>query len=209
MHPQLLGTLADQRRARLLAGADAHNLVATARRVPGAPRGESRGTWDMVWVDGAALHVRPVALDDVDRLERLFSRLSPRSVRLRFFSPIRRLSRPQLVRLAHVDHARREAIVAVHDDEIVAVARYDARDEPREAEVALTVEDAWQHRGVGSWLARRLTQIAVARGFETFVASILPENRAALGLVRALAPHASIRWNHGEYEASIPLAPAR
>src|SRR3974390_1282011 len=68
MHPHLLGTLADQHRARLLAGADAHNLVATTRRVPGGPRGESRGAWDMVWADGAALHVRPVALADVDRL---------------------------------------------------------------------------------------------------------------------------------------------
>ena len=38
-------------------------------------------------------------------------------------------------------------------DEIVAVARYDTRPGTDQAEIAVTVEDAWQHRGLG----RRLT----------------------------------------------------
>jgi hypothetical protein len=34
---------------------------------------------------------------------------------------------------------------------------------------------------------------------------MLPDNRAALGLVRKLVPDATVRWSGGEYEAAIPL----
>ena len=42
------------------------------------------------------------------------------------------------------------------------------------------------HHGIGSLLTRRLGVLASERGFHTFVARILPDNRAALGLVRKL-----------------------
>ena len=69
--------------------------------------------------------VRPIEITDVDRLARMFGRLSGESVRARFFSPIRRLPRPMLLRLADVDHNRRDTLAALDGDEIVAVARYD------------------------------------------------------------------------------------
>jgi L-amino acid N-acyltransferase YncA len=116
-----------------------------------------------------------------------------------------------LLRLADVDHGRRDALAALHDDEIVAVARYDELRNPerpgvRDAELAITVEDAWQHRGIGLRLARRLCVVARERGFDGFVARILPENRAALDLVRKLAPDASVRFAGGDYEARFPLS---
>ena len=100
--------------------------------------------------------------------------------------------------------------MALDGDEIVAVARYDGRagaspEASRQAEIAITVEDAWQHRGVGRRLARRLAALAADRGYDTFVATMLPDNRAALGLVRKLVPDATVRWSGGEYEAAIPL----
>ena len=168
---------------------------------------------DVMRVDDIELTVRPIAIDDVERLARLFTRLSPSSVHFRFFSPIARPPRAALLRLADVDHGRRDALVALDGDEIVAVARYDGRpdDSPgasHQAEIALTVEDAWQHRGLGKRLARRLAELATGRGYDTFVATMLPDNRAALGLVHKLVPDATIRWAGGEYEASLPLVHA-
>lgn len=168
---------------------------------------------DIMWVDDTALTVRPIAITDAERLARLFTRLSPASVHFRFFSPITRPPRAALLRLADVDHRRRDALVALDGDEIVAVARYDARptDGPgtgNEAEIAITVEDAWQHRGVGKRLAKRLGALAAERGYEAFVATMLPDNRAALGLMRKLVPDASVRWAGGEYEAAMPLVKA-
>jgi RimJ/RimL family protein N-acetyltransferase len=163
---------------------------------------------DTMRIDGRELTVRPITITDAERLARLFSRLSPSSVHFRFFSPVSRPPRAALLRLADVDHCRREALVALDGDEIVAVARYDDQNGSHQAEIAVTVEDAWQHRGIGQRLARRLGLLAVERGYDTFVATVLPDNRAALGLVHKLVPDATVRWAGGEYEAAIPLVRA-
>ena len=163
---------------------------------------------DVIRVDDKILVVRPIMMVDVDRLSRLFGRLSPATVHFRFFSPIRRVPRAALLRLSDVDHGRRDALVALDGDEIVAVARYDGRPEGHEAEIAITVEDAWQHRGIGKRLAPRLARLATGRGYDTFVATMLADNRAALGLVRRLAPGADVRWAGGGYEAALPLTRA-
>lgn len=163
---------------------------------------------EIVVVDGTALTIRPIAIADAERLGRLFSRLSPQSVHFRFFSPINRPPRAALLRLADVDHCRRDALVALDGDEIVAVARYDAQPGATQAEIAVTVEDAWQHRGIGEELGRRLAKLAYRRGYERFVATMLPDNRAALGLLHKLAPEAEVHFASGEYEATVPLGRA-
>jgi L-amino acid N-acyltransferase YncA len=159
-------------------------------------------------VDETTLEVRPIGLDDVERLGRLFERLSPVSVYHRFFSPVRKPPRSALLWLTSVDHDRREALVALDGDEIVAVARYDGRPGTAEAEVAVTVEDAWQHRGVGTRLARRLAREALDHGYDHFVALVLPDNHAAMGLLRTLSHDASVHFEDGGYRASVPLARA-
>src|SRR3954447_6766162 len=101
-------------------------------------------------LDGRHLTLRPIRDDDADRLRRLFFRLSPETVYLRFFQPVRNPSDKLLHHLAEVDHDRRQAIVALDGDEIVGVARYDRADDAQHAEVAILVEDAWQGNGLGT-----------------------------------------------------------
>jgi len=156
-------------------------------------------------VGDSALVVREIEVDDVDRLRRMFDRLSPESVYRRFFSPVRQPPRAALMWLAAVDHQARDALVALDGDEIVAVARYDARAGSHAAEIAVTVEDAWQHQGLGKQLAARLARRAMDRGIESFEATVQPDNRPALGLLRKLSPEASVRYDRGEYAASVPL----
>ena len=156
-------------------------------------------------VGDRVLSVREITLDDVDRLRRMFSRLSPDTVYRRFFSPVNAPRRSALVWLAAVDHDSRDALVALDGDEIVAVARYDSRPGGSTAEIAVTVEDAWQHRGIGGRLTKRLAGRAADHGIESFVATMLPDNRPALGLLRKLSPDASVHFEGGGYEASIPL----
>lgn len=161
-------------------------------------------------VDNTVLTVRPIEITDVDRLARMTRRLSPKSIYFRFFAPIQRLPWSALLWLANVDHSRRDALVALDGDEIVAVARYDQlRDsgasEALDAQLAVTVEDAWQHRGLGRQLAHRLCVLARARGCDAFRVTILPDNRPALDLMRQLAPDASVRFSDATYEARLPL----
>jgi ribosomal protein S18 acetylase RimI-like enzyme len=156
-------------------------------------------------VGDQVLTVREIRLDDVERLERMFTRLSADTVYRRFFSPIVAPRRSALVWLTAVDHDRRDALVALDGDEIVAVARYDGRPGSETAEVAVTVEDAWQHQGIGRRLTARLARRAVDHGIESFTASVLADNRPALGLLRKLSPDASVGFGGGGYEASMPL----
>ena len=153
-----------------------------------------------------SLTVREITIDDIERLRRMFTRLSPDSVYRRFFSPIHEPSRSALLWLTSVDHAHRDAIVALDGDEIVAVARYDERAGTNRAEIAVTVEDAWQRLGVGRRLTKRLAMRAAEQGIESFEAVVQPDNRPALGLLRKLSPDAAVRFDQGEYAATMSLA---
>jgi ribosomal protein S18 acetylase RimI-like enzyme len=157
-------------------------------------------------VGDRSLTVREITIGDIERLGRMFTRLSPDSVYRRFFSPIQQPSRTALLWLTSVDHGTREALVALDGDEIVAVARYDGHAGERTAEIAVTVEDAWQRLGVGQRLTKRLARRAIDRGIESFELVVQPDNRAALRLLRKLSPDASVHFAQGEYAASVPLA---
>jgi GNAT superfamily N-acetyltransferase len=150
--------------------------------------------------------IRPIEPEDVDRLERLFYRLSPETIYRRFMSPIHHPRPGALAHLANVDHTSRDALVALDGDEIIGVARYDAaKGLPNTAEVAIVVEDAWQRHGIARQLLNDLAQLAARRGFTVLTAFMLGENRPAAELVRALNPNARMRWSAGELAAEMPL----
>jgi GNAT superfamily N-acetyltransferase len=160
----------------------------------------------VMWLDdGTTVIVRPIRDDDAERLGRMFHRLSPMTIYRRFFSPIIRPRESVLHHLATVDHDRREALVALDGDEIVGVARYDSVPDSTRAEIAVTIEDSWQHRGLGSLLMRVLTKLALDRGFDVFFASMLADNRPALSALHRLAPDARVTLDSGAYEATIDL----
>src|SRR5947207_4764615 len=108
----------------------------------------------------AVFTIRPLEAGDREQLRRLFYRPSPTTVYRRFMSPIPRPSEPALDRLLDVDHCNREALAAVVDGDVVAVVRYVRGSRPEEAEIAIVVEDAWQHRGIGKLLLALLARRA-------------------------------------------------
>jgi RimJ/RimL family protein N-acetyltransferase len=149
---------------------------------------------------------RPIRPDDAERLARLIARLSPTSRYRRFFSPVASLPRAALHRFTIVDHDRREAIVAMHGDELVGVASYEAdRDDPTSAEVAVLVDDAWQRMGVARFLLDRLARAARARGIDRFTAEVLADNRPAVALARTLNRFASLHGTGSERTLVMPL----
>ena len=159
-------------------------------------------------VEGRALTIRPIRDDDIDRLRRLFFRLSPETVYLRFFQPVKEPSEKLLHHLAEVDHRRRQALVAECDDEVVAVVRYDLEPGSSAAEVAVVVEDAWQGHGLGKRLLRRLALDAAEHGVVELTATVLGENHRALALAHRLAPGTHSQLDHGEWYLDMPLPAA-
>lgn len=140
--------------------------------------------------DGATIVIRPVEPDDAEQLKAGFERLGAVSRYRRFLAPIDHLSPHQLSYLTHVDHTSHEAIAALDavTGDGVGIARY-LRDtgDPRLAEVAITVADAWQGRGVGTALLERLSARARAAGVERITARVIVGNAAARRLIARAA----------------------
>jgi GNAT superfamily N-acetyltransferase len=181
-------------------------LVGVRRDVVPTVPDTTQGWSETHEVDGRSVTLRPIRDDDVDRLRRLFFRLSPETVYLRFFQAVRAPSEKLLHHLAEVDHDRRQAVVAVDGDEIVGVARYDRGADAEHAEVAVLVEDAWQGHGLGTVLLRRLGVEALEHGFVSFTATVLGDNRRALVLAHHMSPAAHSHIDHGEWYLDIPLS---
>jgi acyl-CoA synthetase (NDP forming)/GNAT superfamily N-acetyltransferase len=138
---------------------------------------------DVVLRDGSTAHLRPITPEDGEGLVAFYSRVSEQSKYLRFFAPYPVLSDRDVERFTHVDHDRRAAFVITRANDLVAVGRYDALDD-REAEVAFLVQDDYQGRGLGQLLLEHLAEAGRERGFERFVAEILPENTRMIQVFR-------------------------
>jgi RimJ/RimL family protein N-acetyltransferase len=135
------------------------------------------------------LQTRPLEPADREALAGAFARLSPETRLLRFGTPKPRLSRRELDHLVLVDHHDHEALIAFPCDggPPVAVGRFvRLPDAPGVAEVALTVADDWQGRGVGPRILRRLEARAREEGVRVLRADVLPENARAIRALRAL-----------------------
>ena len=135
--------------------------------------------------DGAEVLIRPVRPGDADLLAEGFERLSPESRRLRFLTAKDALRPAELRYLTDVDHHDHEAIGALDPvtGQGAGIARYirDTRD-PRTAEIAVTIVDGWQGRGLGTALMARLAEHAQGEGIERFVALTAGGN-VAMGLL--------------------------
>ena len=135
--------------------------------------------------DGASVRLRPIAPEDKPLLVDMFERLSEQSRYRRFFMRLRHLSPGTLSQFTELDHANREAIIAIEpaSGHALGVARYvRSSDDPQEAEVAVAVVDDWHRRGLGPALLAQLRTRAQQQGIRRFVAIVQASNRDALAL---------------------------
>jgi RimJ/RimL family protein N-acetyltransferase len=160
--------------------------------------------------DGSKVVIRPVHRDDAPLLADGFARLSPESRRLRFLRRKDELSAAELRYFTDVDHHDHEALGALAGAAGggVGVARYvrDAHD-PHSAEIALTVVDDWQGRGLGTELLAQLSGRARAAGIYRFTALVSADNAAMTALLRRLCAD-PVRREHGTVEWEITLVPS-
>jgi GNAT superfamily N-acetyltransferase len=141
--------------------------------------------------------------------------LSEESIRRRFLGPKPSLSAAELRYLTEVDGVDHYAIVAVEaadENRIRAVGRFvRLDDDPGAAEVAITVCDDLQGKGLGGLLARRLSDAARERGIERLTATIASVNRPALALMRRIDERLSgqpVGSSVTELVARLPVAAA-
>ena len=159
---------------------------------------------DAVRTDGGLIHLRPVRESDRDALQDLNKRASDRSIYLRFFSLSRYAADSYLDTLLRPASADHQALAACLGDEIVGVAAFE-RVPPVSAEVALLVDDADQHAGIGTLLLEHLASIARHQGIRHFVAEILSENAGMIKVLRDLGYPFTSDEDHGVLEIVFDL----
>jgi RimJ/RimL family protein N-acetyltransferase len=166
-------------------------LLAGGQRPGGTgSRSRPRDTADgrqAVLRDGSEVLIRPIRGADAPLLADGFARLSLRSRYMRFLTPKAELSAAELRYLTEVDHHDHEALGAVDHaaGRGVGVARYiRSAEDAQSAEIAVTVVDEWQGRGLGAELVARLSERALAEGIRRFTGLAAADNVAVARLAR-------------------------
>jgi RimJ/RimL family protein N-acetyltransferase len=150
--------------------------------------------------------IRQVQPADAPLLADGFAWLSDRSRRMRFLYRKDSLSAAELRYLTDIDHHDHEALGAL--DHLggrgVGVARY-VRDtaDPQAAEIAVTIVDDWQGRGLGTELFARLSERARAAGIRRFTALVAEDNAAMAGLLRKVRADRVGGGGTADYEITL------
>jgi len=167
---------------------------------------------DVALRDGLPVHVRPVRPDDLPALRRFLAALSPSSQRLRWFT-----GAPDTDAAARwaadVDRRERDGLIALTgtaggtdgEGAIIGHAAW-VRLAPDRAEVAFETADTMQGRGLATILLAHLAFGAGAQGIATFVAEVLPENHAMLGVFRDSGLPLHVRSEPGVLRVEMPTA---
>ncbi len=177
-------------------------VLAQARPQP-QPAPES---WQVVLADGKELTVRRATPEDLDRVIELHQRCSMTTRLRRYLSSTRVPSPTTLARL--LSPASGPALV-VEDDagHLIGMANLSwpsgaNADEGGAPELSLLLEDAWQQRRLGTFLARRLAAIAAELGVVRLKAVVHASNAPMVRIMSALC-QAPGRRLHREYDGGM------
>ncbi|MDX6453898.1 MAG: hypothetical protein QOD48_5, partial [Gaiellaceae bacterium] len=179
--------------------------------MPPSASGAAAVPVDVILRDGSTLRLRAPARDDAGALLDFFTRLSKRSRYMRFHGS-RSVDASLVDHFLDPDASDRGALLGILADSegaerVVALAEYARLRDPAVAEVAFTIADDLQGRGAATRLLEQLAARAAAVGIERFVAEVLPDNTAMLGVFRDAGFEVTRKLGGGEIEVSFPIAP--
>ncbi|MBV2155817.1 GNAT family N-acetyltransferase [Kitasatospora sp. SUK 42] len=166
----------------------------TVPATPADPAGPAAGAVSRLSLpDGIELLLRPAGPGDKAAALAMHGRCSPAALRLRYHGPVRDADR-YLDHLLDPRHGHSLA-AAAPDGRILALGHLMWDD--GEAELAVLVEDAWQRRGLGLALLKRLTAAARAAGIGTVYAVTHAGNTGMIASMRALAAPLDVHAEDG------------
>ncbi|MEU9044643.1 MULTISPECIES: GNAT family N-acetyltransferase [unclassified Kitasatospora] len=157
--------------------------------------------------DGTTVAIRPIGPPDHQAVLDLHAtRMSEESRRLRFFGASRRAPQLAADRLCGPSEAGVRALGVWVGGDLVGEADYERVEErPDTGELAITVADAWQHRGVATLLLEHLIHEAHEHGIRTFEADTLAGNLAVHRVFSDLGLPVHRHLEQGEVRVRVPL----
>ncbi|MYX38552.1 MULTISPECIES: GNAT family N-acetyltransferase [unclassified Streptomyces] len=154
--------------------------------------------------EGNEFTVRRVGPEDLEAARELHDRCSPATLARRYHGPVADVDRY----LTHLLSPRFGRTLAVQTVSGRLVALGHLLWDGDETEVALLVEDAWQHRGIGLELLRRLAAQASDAGCESVYAVTRATNTAMVATMRRLGLPLDYQVEDGTLVITATLSPA-
>lgn len=156
----------------------------------------------IVLKNGKLMNVRPLLPSDEIAYRNFFYSLKEDTVYLRFFRKVRVFSHQMAQdHWSGLDYRRNVSLIGLvqnrGNNEIMAVGTYVEAEDAR-AEVAFVVREDFQGMGIATYLLEKIEAIARKNGFQGFMATVLPQNRAMLHVFQKRYPDAEILREFGE-----------
>ncbi len=202
-HPDDRQDLVDQAKAANIIYRDQIFLVESARLYP------ADIAISHVFKNDLGVDFRAIKPSDVEDMRRLFYRFSDTAVYYRYFSPIKTMPHAKMQEYVNVDYGRCLSIVGLVEElgegRIIAEGRF-VRDLHRPyAEVAFVVDEAYQGRGIATFMLKMLIRLAKERGLKGFTAEVLSSNKSMLKVFEKGGLPVEARVVEGIYEVTIPF----
>jgi acetyltransferase len=125
--------------------------------------------WELTLEGKTQVVIRPITINDIQLEKEFFDNLSQNSKHDRFLGGITKLSSKALKDFCSIDYLHNMAFVAVikgtFNENIIGIVRYvEDSNNSKNAEIAITVDDDWQNKGIGTELLKRLMEFAKNAG---------------------------------------------
>lgn len=134
--------------------------------------------------------IRPIKPEDAKPMQDFFEKLSTQTIYLRFFTPLKQLSKRMLIQLTQIDYDREVALVALFPAQsggkIIGSARIIFTASGTEGEFAIMLADSWQGKGIGAALLKSCLAFSKRYGLKRVFGVVLRENRQMLRLADKL-----------------------
>jgi GNAT superfamily N-acetyltransferase len=147
-------------------------------------------------LDRQSMTIRPITIQDMKLESKFINHLSPETKHYRFFGAINNVSEKTLRTFCDVDGKNTMAFIAteqVDDKEIeIGVCRYVVTEKPDIYELALTIADKWQHKGLGKLLMNHLINYAKRHDVKWLYSLELADNAFMHSLSKELGMQAKM-----------------
>jgi len=168
--------------------------------------------------DGLEVFIRPVRPSDERALQEFLYDLSQVSVYQRFFQQRKAFPHPLAQEMVAMDYQDNMGVVVVvgppEAERIIAAANWQREPNENYAEVAFSVADGYQRKGIGTYLMKLMVRLARERGIHGFTASVIAGNTGMMKVFQKSGYRLQTEFEGGmftlrlDFEAAAPPKPS-
>ncbi len=143
-----------------------------------------------IQINGETVTIRPAKPVDARRIQEHFYNLEKDDVISRFFHEKTSFLQSEVKEVSQIDYIKSFTIIAVVGEfgfgKVVAVGEYQLDEDKNMAEIAFSVTKAWQGKGLGKILLKKMCEAARENGIAGFMAYTSPQNQVMIRLFSKL-----------------------